>query len=100
MWVRGQTLVEIGVDAASRELAQSLHDTQVTEPLWALAQALARQHFDSDLHIDWFTSETLHKCQRFWSQYHSPSGEGADALSAPTWGATACACGSQHSLAG
>eukprot|EP00961_Rhodomonas_salina_P169916 2289826-Rhodomonas_salina.1 len=60
MWVRGQTLVEIGVDTASRELAQSLHDTQVTDPLWALAQALARQHFDSELHIDrdWFASET------------------------------------------
>eukprot|EP00961_Rhodomonas_salina_P054505 732275-Rhodomonas_salina.2 len=99
MWIPGDKMIEEGVDGQSREGAQAVHDTAVTDQLWDMIKAKANE-LGMQLTVDWFASAGNARLPRFWTQFEHPDAEGDDALTAPSWGQSACVCGKQHSIDG
>lgn len=96
MWIPGDEMVTAGVDELSREATTDKHDVRVSDTTWTLVEHLTKEA-GMKLHVDWFADPHNHKLTRFWSRCRNPGSEGANALSAPSWGRLACkSCNQEH----
>ena len=98
-WITGREMIDAGVDDLSRDLTLDAHDVRLTADAWIMVQQLA-QNENMELHVDYFSDEHNHLCSRFWSRYSAPGAEGADALSAPSWGVNHCSVCNQYHTQG
>ena len=104
MHVPGTTLVEEGIDGASREgdelgpgvNVSSLLGPAVSEELWSLVQRLAGE-IGWELSGDRFATAANRRLARFNSRFPEPEAEATDALAQVDWDSSACPeCGLWH----
>ena len=94
--VPGATLVQEGLDSASRTLAQLERGPACSPPLRSLIHGAARRHGWS-LSIDLFACSENSLCDRFYSRFPDAAAEAVDALGVPCWDSSRCpSCGLDH----
>ena len=105
--VPGLTLVQEGIDGASRHGAAFGHDANVagilgpavSDTLWSTILELANR-VQWRLTIDLFASASNHRTDRFVSWFPEPDAEAFDAFSIGNWGSSMCPlCGLRHTEA-
>ena len=104
MHVPGTTLVEEGIDGASREgdelgpgvNVSTLLGPAVSVKLWSLVQKLARE-LGWEVSVDRFATAANRRLARFNSRFPEPEAEATNALAQVDWDSSACPeCGLWH----
>jgi hypothetical protein len=92
----GRVMIEEGVDAASRDLAERIRGPACSPALSRIIQSAAAA-LGWTLSLDVFASSANAQTPRFFSLYAEPHAEKVDAFNVPDWNRSICPhCGKLH----
>ena len=92
----GRTMIDAGVDDASRSLAQRIRGPACNESFRSIIFAAAGRRGWS-ISVDAFASSANRLVARYYSEYAEADSEAVDAFAVPDWNSSQCPhCGQAH----